>query len=291
MSAGSGASLTVDDIRDAVRLTNWLHSMPSTPLPQRRRHFLSGLCRLVSAEIGIAASYMKKGNYRLAPVVPSKKAGVAGLQDAVVSVGLDAAPAKRSLAETHFATKETPHPLVSPLLKVASRQPSRLLTCLREDLIDDATWSASDEVAALCQKLGVEDCLVSMYPVAQTGQLAWLFLFRKPLADSSASDTRFNVRDRELLHAIHAEMDWLYQQANLSTSASSATQPLETQMLTTRQKQTLDHLLAGNSEKQAAASMGLSPHTVHIHIKSLYRTFNVNTRQELLAKFIGRYGS
>ncbi|HLL90747.1 MAG TPA: LuxR C-terminal-related transcriptional regulator, partial [Tepidisphaeraceae bacterium] len=58
--------------------------------------------------------------------------------------------------------------------------------------------------------------------------------------------------------------------------------------LSHRQRQTLDRLLAGRSEKQVAADLGLSRHTVHVHVKSLYKAFGVNSRHELLAKFIDR---
>ncbi|HEV7302159.1 MAG TPA: helix-turn-helix transcriptional regulator [Tepidisphaeraceae bacterium] len=77
-------------------------------------------------------------------------------------------------------------------------------------------------------------------------------------------------------------MDWLYH----PNGGASASHP-EIDGLTERQRQTLDRLLAGDSEKEAAAALGLSPHTVHVYVKSLYRTFQVNTRNELLAKFIG----
>lgn len=53
-----------------------------------------------------------------------------------------------------------------------------------------------------------------------------------------------------------------------------------------RLKQTLTCLLAGDSEKQAARRLGLSPHTVHVYVKSLYRRFGVNSRGELLAGFV-----
>lgn len=55
-----------------------------------------------------------------------------------------------------------------------------------------------------------------------------------------------------------------------------------------RLRQTLDHLLAGDSEKQVAAKLNLSPHTVHIYVKSLYKHYQVSSRGELLAKCLLR---
>ncbi len=56
--------------------------------------------------------------------------------------------------------------------------------------------------------------------------------------------------------------------------------------LTPRPREVLDRLLDGDSEKQAARHLGISQHTVHDHVKLLYKTFNVASRGELLAKFI-----
>ena len=55
-----------------------------------------------------------------------------------------------------------------------------------------------------------------------------------------------------------------------------------------RLRETLECLLLGDSEKQVAAKLGLSPHTVHIHVKRLYRHFDVSSRGELLAKCLRR---
>ena len=58
--------------------------------------------------------------------------------------------------------------------------------------------------------------------------------------------------------------------------------------LSPRLQQTLAALLSGDSEKQAAVRMGVSPHTVHVYVKALYRRYNVSSRAELLAKWVSR---
>jgi len=58
--------------------------------------------------------------------------------------------------------------------------------------------------------------------------------------------------------------------------------------LSPRMRQTLDRLLAGDSEKEIAARLGLSPHTVHVYIKSLYPRLGVSSRGELFAVITGR---
>ncbi|MDB5173994.1 MAG: Transcriptional regulator, LuxR family [Phycisphaerales bacterium] len=53
-----------------------------------------------------------------------------------------------------------------------------------------------------------------------------------------------------------------------------------------RMQQTLQRLLAGDAEKEIARRLGVSKHTVHVYVKALYRKFEVNSRGELLARFV-----
>jgi DNA-binding CsgD family transcriptional regulator len=53
-----------------------------------------------------------------------------------------------------------------------------------------------------------------------------------------------------------------------------------------RVAQTLELLLAGDSEKQIAGKLKISQHTVHDYVKRVYRQFGVGTRAELLALWV-----
>ena len=48
----------------------------------------------------------------------------------------------------------------------------------------------------------------------------------------------------------------------------------------------LEALTQGDSEKQIAAKLNVSPHTVHVHVKKLYKRLNVSSRGELVARFV-----
>jgi len=61
---------------------------------------------------------------------------------------------------------------------------------------------------------------------------------------------------------------------------------IKVQSLSRRMEQTLRSLLGGDSEKQVAAKLGLSQHTVHVYVKQLYKKYGVSTRAELLAKWV-----
>ena len=62
---------------------------------------------------------------------------------------------------------------------------------------------------------------------------------------------------------------------------------LTTDDLSPRMEQTLRSLLSGDSEKQVATRMGVSPHTVHVYVKAIYRKYGVSSRGELLARWVG----
>ena len=58
--------------------------------------------------------------------------------------------------------------------------------------------------------------------------------------------------------------------------------------LAPRQRQTLELLLDGKSEKEIAHHLSISRHTVHVYVKMLYKRFGVSSRGELLARWVQR---
>jgi DNA-binding NarL/FixJ family response regulator len=57
-----------------------------------------------------------------------------------------------------------------------------------------------------------------------------------------------------------------------------------------RLRQTLECLLAGDTERQVALKLSLSVHTVHDYVKALYTHFGVSSRGELLSKWMQTSG-
>lgn len=70
--------------------------------------------------------------------------------------------------------------------------------------------------------------------------------------------------------------------SSATTDAAYATP--DGKALSPRLAETLNHLLAGRSEKEIAGQLKLSRHTVHVYVKALYRRFNVTSRAELFAR-------
>ena len=99
------------------------------------------------------------------------------------------------------------------------------------------------------------------------------------IARTARPSQPFMARERTLLELAHVEMSWIYQPDRYPT-------PAVVTSLSPRQRQTLQYLLAGHSEKEIAEVMLLSRNTVHHHVKALHRHFGVSTRSELLAKWV-----
>ena len=53
-----------------------------------------------------------------------------------------------------------------------------------------------------------------------------------------------------------------------------------------RLQQALRALLSGDSEKQVARRLGVTPHTAHAYVKEIYRRVGVASRAELLGRFL-----
>ncbi len=56
--------------------------------------------------------------------------------------------------------------------------------------------------------------------------------------------------------------------------------------LSPRERRTLRCLLTGCTEAHAARQLGLGLHTVHEHVRRIYRKFGVRSRPQLMAKFL-----
>lgn len=121
---------------------------------------------------------------------------------------------------------------------------------------------------------GAGHFLHSFLPLIDGRVVACLSVSRDP------GRARFSKRDLSVVCTLHAEVSWVYRPDVILVSP-------ETRDLPRRERETLHHLLAGKGEKQIAAALGLRYNTVHHYVKAVYRHFRVNSRSELLARWLG----
>jgi DNA-binding CsgD family transcriptional regulator len=155
----------------------------------------------------------------------------------------------------------------------------RCLRCLQLPSKDDEpsaapAWQLIGPTARASRSRSLHHCIWRPAPASDARVIACLCLIR-----GAGYAQPFLARERMLLHLAHVEMSWIYQADLLLAARGPAS-------LSPRQRQTLQYLLAGHSEKEIAEQMRLSQNTVHHHVKAIHRHFAVSSRSELLARWV-----
>jgi DNA-binding CsgD family transcriptional regulator len=91
-------------------------------------------------------------------------------------------------------------------------------------------------------------------------------------------DAPFSSAEHRLIRLFHVELGRFWKKDALRDAGNPHHD------LPPRLSQTLTELLAGHSEKEIAAKLELSRHTIHNYVKALHQRFEVSSRGELLAK-------
>lgn len=151
----------------------------------------------------------------------------------------------------------------------------RHCTVCRADYVPAETWQKFSLYENLLKPVGIADLMYSLYP-AGDDFFSVLVVYRPTLR------TPFGPRERDLMHFALQLVDYLLIDGAKVEGAETVID------LSPRERSVLIRLLAGDSVKQIATSLDVSHHTVNDHLKSLHKRFKVNSRAELLAKFIAR---
>jgi DNA-binding CsgD family transcriptional regulator len=175
---------------------------------------------------------------------------------------------RRTVLEFYGSRSGTDDPMIGGLLSRRWREP--LVTMRRSDLVASDTWYASALHNELHRPGRLDDVLLSARFVGSKGVSVLLF-------KRAAGDRPFSPEQREILHLFRGESDWMFR-------PQSDPLPDVTEQLTRREQDTLRLLLTGGSEKEIAARLGISPHTVHDYVKRLYRKHGVTSRAALMAQ-------
>ena len=89
-------------------------------------------------------------------------------------------------------------------------------------------------------------------------------------------DPEFSEREKAMVHLLHSSATCVLR---------IAPSQLELESLAPRLKPVLRYLLQGDAEKEVAAKLKLSQHTVHRYTQTIYRQLDLHSRGELLAKY------
>lgn len=141
----------------------------------------------------------------------------------------------------------------------------------RRELVSDDPWYRSIAANELLKPFDCDDYIKSMEPVLLGGRL----LLHSITLYRGLRELPFGERERTLVQVLHEQLavDW----------QSAHRLPAQLGALSPRLRQTCALLMRGLSEKEVAAELALSTHTVHQYVKELYRRFGVRSRGELHA--------
>lgn len=165
-------------------------------------------------------------------------------------------------------------PLLKPLMQLTERGS----TWTRRDALSDVEWYRSEIYNEYRKPSRIDDQLTSVCRVGNKYAISAITLHRCP------GERPFSLRERNLLNLFHEELGRL-----IGGALVSGLEP-GPEGLSRRLRQTLTCLIEGDSEKQAAARLGVSYATAHQYVTALYRFFNVRSRGELMSVVLKRLG-
>ena len=219
------------------------------------RHMLAGLGRLTGASVGFGGVVVDVGGTR------QRSAGVAN-----VGWGAAAECAYREYKRHRSAEGSDPFKryMLPRWRLVFTVDGARLFG-------RDARRGAS-EAESLKRQADVGPLLYSSSPLWSVGGTFSVTLMRpwggRPFAE----------RQRQVVHLFHEELARLWREEATAEAGDGRRAGLSFRL-----RQTLDLLRQGAGEKEVAARLGLSRHTVHDYVKALHERFAAASRGELLA--------
>ena len=220
----------------------------------QRRYTLESLCRLLPAKAAVCFNYGDALSGGDKPCGALVQAGLSDEQASLVSECLQSAKP------------------VDPCIAALSKEEGRVVVRRRSQLVKDKEWRASEHYKKLREPLGLDDTLYAR--IAVPGKVIVLCLLR------GADQKPFTEREEQLVDLCLSQMAWPYQPDDASDPRVAALQP--------RLRKVMQHLLEGDAEKQVAAKLGLSKHTVHEYVKMIYQQLGVSSRSELRSQWVGR---
>jgi DNA-binding CsgD family transcriptional regulator len=251
--------LTAHQIHQAYRLVGECRELGTDPHGWHR-HLVERLRTLVDAQVGIG------GNTRdLAPGKEPRSLNV-------FRGGWATPDAARTWEEYARRVPMTRTPEYARIISA----PGPCGTFMRDHLWTRGAWYASQAFNDVHRPSGIDDYILSIAkaPGGIVSNSVWL---HRPIGARPFTD-----REWRLVRFVHTEVG-----AMIGAALASALEP-GLAGLSTRQRQTLDALLDGLSEKEIAARLGISTPTVHEYVGLIYRHFRVRARSELMARFVGR---
>lgn len=169
---------------------------------------------------------------------------------------------------------------VNPLVREHGRNP-RARTVRISDLVPEHDFRRSPLYDEYYRAVGID--YVMALPVHVEGNELVSFVFNR-------QDRDFAERDRDCAEAIRPLLGDLYRMvraldgARAAWGVPSTLQPPPDHPLTGRERQVLQWLGGGKTDKDIGDILGISPRTVHKHLQRIYEKLGVETRTAAVAR-------
>jgi DNA-binding CsgD family transcriptional regulator len=227
-------------------------------------HLLHGACRLTRTAAGHYNEQVLAPDLRSTRILDE------------IDLGWRDAAARECVFRVHRE-----HPNRAKFFPRCTRLAARALhgqeaTALRAHIRDDDDWYRSAMFNEYRRPGYVDGFVMSFSQNPQTGALVMI------VTNQDRSDRPPTPRAAAMLSLLTRRI------APLVGTVLTTSNQRGLHGLSPRLRQTLDALLAGDSEKQIAARLSLHPTTVHDYVGALYRHFAVGSRGELMAYFLRR---
>lgn len=251
------------DVRRIFGLLGEIRELGGDPA-EWRLHLLSGLTALLGAQVGLTGEMELP--YTLDRMRPANPVDFGWRGDQ-----------ERAAWREYFSHLDISD---DPTWQVIYPHVGRPLTRFRDQFMSPAHWYRCEHVQRYRRTSGVDSFIISQRPLPWMNRDHIIYMLR------GWNEPPLSLRHQRIVELFHNELAIMLQRDvhNVYTDPCLAT-------LSPRLRQTLHLLLAGHAEKQIAARVALSRHTVHQYIKDLYRRTHVSSKAELLAKLLTKPSS
>jgi DNA-binding CsgD family transcriptional regulator len=255
---GQSQRLKLRDVRSAFRLVGECRELGADSRVWRT-HAHTRLCELLGCRVSIGGEVLDLWND--APRLPRQ----------VIDLGWEN-DQEQAMWGSYMVERFKAGPVFHAMQEMTGHQ----RTCWRGQVVDDQDWYRSIDYNEYLRHSRIDHALLSYYTLPEDpAQLTDAISLHRDLGDKG-----FSLRDVRMLRLFHAEVGLL-----IGPSLATASEPSASE-LAPRARQVLDCLLEGDSEKQVARRLGISGETVHHYTKIIYRHFRVQTRAELIARWL-----
>jgi DNA-binding CsgD family transcriptional regulator len=167
-----------------------------------------------------------------------------------------------------------------PMWPLAFAKPGQTRSFIRRDLVTDEVWYGGAH-ADWSRSFGADDVVAAIVPIGNGSELCIS-------AIRQWGDTGYGAREREIMTLLTAHTAWLGHHPDPLARVLRNGNGLAAAVndLAPRHRTMLELLLTGQSEKEIAIALQVSPRTAHKYIEQIYRAFDVSSRAELMARFI-----